>query len=54
MENYSTKKVWFTPELVEYGNIASITEGGTGWKTNGTGDDLVVQQLTSFGPPPGS
>ena len=44
----NTKKEWVTPELVEFGNIASITKGGTGWKTNGLGDDFAAQQLTPF------
>jgi hypothetical protein len=42
------KKTWVKPVLVEYGNIASLTKGGTGWKTNGVGDDLVQDMLTPF------
>ena len=48
MINKKTKREWCTPELIEYGNIAQITKGGSGWKTNGTGDDLVEDMLTPF------
>jgi hypothetical protein len=48
MENYGQKKEWVKPELVNYGAIAEITKGGTGWKTTGTGDDWVQDQLTPF------
>ena len=44
----SVKKCWATPELTVYGNVAEITKGGIGWKTNGTGDDYANQQLTPF------
>ncbi len=42
------KKEWITPEVVVHGTIAQITKGGTGWKTNGTEDDLVANSLTPF------
>lgn len=42
------KKQWVQPELVNYGAVAEITKGGCGWKTNGSGDDLVQTQLTPF------
>ena len=47
MENIITQKKWVTPELIEYGNIATITKGtGSGaWKTVGLTDDLAETQL---------
>jgi len=47
MKDYD-KKEWITPEVVVHGTIAQITKGGAGWKTNGTGDDLVEISLTPF------
>ena len=44
MKINNAKKEWITPELIVYGDIVSLTKGGTGWKTNGTDDDLVAEE----------
>jgi hypothetical protein len=48
MKAVKKTKKWVKPFLIKYGSIAELTQGGTGWKTNGIGDDLLEDQLPPF------
>ncbi len=39
--NEKTSQEWITPELVEYGDVATLT--AIEYKTHGTGDQLTNQ-----------